>query len=328
MAKGPVPKQLPLCCAAATDSQRGGSSELHPHGCTGSAPGLRPALGPRSRALRKQNSAALPGRAVPPSLPAACRCAPRWGSSRQRPAQRSTPDVRFALQGCFAGTAMLSAAHTDCGPSRPAALPFTTQIHRKQKHRIDAPALPRTAPHRGLRHRIPNPPGSKSNWAKLSISQRSAFTRLRTPALPPPPPHALTMGRPGVRARSGQGRAAGLSGAEGGTAAGRARLRTERWGGGSEEAGARRGGRRGRGCGPDPPCDDGGGSRSSSRAAAGGSGSAGGRGGSRGGEQPLPVRAAGRTRGRTPLPGIHPRRDPTRAHAGPMEAEQLSVIAP
>lgn len=230
MAKGPVPKQLPLCCAAATDSQRGGSSELHPHGCTGSAPGLRPALGPRSRALRKQNSAALPGRAVPPSLPAACRCAPRWGSSRQRPAQRSTPDVRFALRGCFAGTAMLSAAHTDCGPSRPAALPFTTQIHRKQKHRIDAPALPRTAPRPPAPH--PKPPRLQKQLGKAQHFAALCLHATADPRSPSPPPrthHGAAGGAGSKRAGPGSGaeRGGGGDGGGAGTPAHRAMGRRE-----------------------------------------------------------------------------------------------------
>ena len=148
MAKGPVPKQLPLRYAAATDSQRGGSSELHPHGYTGSAPGPRPALGPHIRALRNQSSAALPDPAVPPSLPAARRAGGQradvlragapYGSARQT---QHSPR-RCELWGLLCGAAPRArrcAALRSVGSVAPGRTPIYngTEMHGKQKHRSD-----------------------------------------------------------------------------------------------------------------------------------------------------------------------------------------------
>lgn len=170
------------------------------------------------------------------------------------PGRHSTARGDASSGGCFAGPLPGHGDAQRCAvwaPWRPAALPFTTAQRCTESKSTAAPlrlcpAPPRIAASGTAPPARPKPPRLQKRRGK---AQRFAALRVHPSADPrSPPPHALTMGRPGVRARSGQGRAAGLSGAGGpgcgaGTPAHTAMGRRERRGGtsgGGDAAGTHR----------------------------------------------------------------------------------------
>lgn len=253
------------------------------------------------------------------------------------PGRHSTARGDASSGGCFAGPLPGHGDAQRCAvwaPWRPAALPFTTAQRCTESKSTAAPlrlcpAPPRIAASGTAPPARPKPPRLQKRRGK---AQRFAALRVHPSADPRSPPPRTHHGAAGG---AGSERAGPVSGAERGGGAGLRGGHACAHSDGAE--GKKGGGPRGAGMRPGPTVrcrgstvGGGGGGRLRQRLQGGPPTPRAARGAPGGGAAPTDPRCRGLRADSRPRAdaGVPPRGEPTRAHAGPMAAEQLSVIAP